>query len=59
MSDPDLLNQLNIYKSELLSILIDRIDENQIKIKEIGGKSYLSYTDVIRLITETKPEIKD
>ena len=59
MSDIELINQLNIYKREILSKLIDRVDDEEIRIREISGQLYVSYSDVVQLITETKPEIKE
>lgn len=59
MLDVELINQLNIYKREILAKLIDGVDDEEIRIKEISGQLYVSYSDVVKLITDTKPEIKE
>jgi hypothetical protein len=55
----ELLDQINIFKQQLIEHISDAIDEKKIDIKEIDGDVYVSYDDILSLITKIKIKVKD
>ena len=50
----EFLDQMNVFKQQLISSISEAVDEKDIEIKDIEGNVYVSYDDILSFITKIK-----